>query len=160
MELIPQDQTMSCWFASGQMLISWRQRTQQQCEAGHPDPALVEKWSKLYDDNPGITNDEIQSFADDLGLAMVGRMTPSPDYVEKLLREHDPLWVNGNGHITVIAGIRSSDDGYDVLVFDPAKADEPGGAWHDFNEEYGLPEDPKSLDASEKSQTSMLYLAD
>lgn len=158
MKLIPQDKTMSCWFASGQMLIAWRQRRTQQCEADHPDPSLVQKWSKLYDDNPGINNSQIQDFANDLGLTMLGAMTPSPAYVRDLLMRHGPLWINGNSHITVIAGIRSAGSGYEVLVFDPAKPELPDGAWRDFWQQYGVTKHT-SLDASAKSQTSMLYIS-
>jgi hypothetical protein len=158
MKLIPQDRTMSCWYASGQMLISWRQRKTQSCEEMHPDPSLVAKWGKLYDDNPGIGNGQIESFARDLGLTMLGPATPSPTYVRDLLRDHGPLWVNGNSHITVIAGIRSTAAGVEVLVFDPAKPSLPHGAWRDFFQQYGLTPHT-SLDASAASQTSMLYLS-
>lgn len=157
MKLIPQDKDMSCWYASGQMLIAWRQRLTQSCEAAHPDPAMVTKWSNLYHANPGINNNQIADFARDLGLKMVGPMTPSPAYIQDLLRRHGPLWVNGNNHITVIAGIRSGPRGVEVLVFDPAKPALPNGAWHDFYDHYGLTPHT-SLDASAASQTSMLYL--
>lgn len=63
MSLIPQDKTMSCWYASGLMLIHWRRNHFQMSEAAHPDPAQVKKWSKLYDDNPGISNEQVMSFA-------------------------------------------------------------------------------------------------
>ena len=45
---------------------------------------------------------------------------------------HGPLWVNGNSHITVIAGIRTTPGGVEALVFDPAKPALSHGAWHDF----------------------------
>ena len=96
MKLIPQDKTMSCWFASGQMLIQWRSQMTRTSEASHPDPSLLTKWSKLYDNNPGISNAQIANFANDLGLSMVGPVTPSPSYVQDLLRQNGPLWVNGN----------------------------------------------------------------
>lgn len=158
MTLIPQDKTMSCWFASGQMLIAWRQRKTLSSEMAHPDPSMLAKWSKLYDDNPGINNSQIQSFANDLGLSMLGPSTPSPTHVRDLLRDHGPLWVNGNSHITVIAGIRSTDAGVEVLVFDPAKPAQLHGAWHDFFSHYGMTPHT-SLDAGAASETSMLYLS-
>jgi hypothetical protein len=68
------------------------------------------------------------------------------------------LWVNGNSHITVIAGIRSTDAGVEVLVFDPAKPGQLHGAWHDFFSHYGMTPHT-SLDASAASETSMLYLS-
>ena len=157
MKLIPQDKTMSCWFASAQMLIQWWSWTQQACDAAHPDPSLVKKWGKLYDDNPGINNNHIAEFARDLGLGMLPPMTPSAEYIKELLVNNGPLWVNGNSHITVIAGIRSKGSGYEVLVYDPAKPGLWNGAWHDFYQHYGM-QQHTSLDASAASQTSMLYL--
>ncbi|HYS94496.1 MAG TPA: papain-like cysteine protease family protein [Candidatus Acidoferrales bacterium] len=158
MKLIAQDRTMSCWFASGQMLIEWRSQTRRACEADHPDPSLLAKWHKLYDDNPGISDGQIGDFARDLGLRMVGSVTPSPQYVRELLMAHGPLWVNGNSHITVIAGIRRARGGVEVLVFDPAKPALVHGAWHDFYQQYGLTPHT-SLDASAASPTSMLYIS-
>lgn len=159
MSLIPQDRTMSCWFASGQMLIQWRGRLTRTCEADHPDPSLVRRWGKLYDDNPGINNSQIQSFAMDLGLTMLPPVTPSPEYIYDLLVAHGPLWVNGRSHITVIAGIRSAaNGGYEVLVFDPAMPERKNGMWHDFYNHYGLTAHT-SLDASKGAMTSMLYLS-
>ena len=158
MKLIPQDKDMSCWFASGQMLIQWRWRTSRACEAAHPDPSMLRKWSKLYDDNPGINNSQIAAFALDLGLAMLPPMTPSPAYVKDLLRLHGPLWVNGKSHITVIAGIRNSSAGVEVLVYDPGKPALKNGTWHEFYAHYGLTPHT-SLDASAGSSTSMLYVS-
>ncbi|HEV8263949.1 MAG TPA: papain-like cysteine protease family protein [Gemmatimonadales bacterium] len=158
MTLIPQDRTMSCWFASGQMLIQWRWQTQRACDASHPDPSLLAKWHKLYDDNPGISNAQVADFARDLGLRMLPPATPSPQYVRDLLKAHGPLWVNGNSHITVIAGIRNAAGGVEVLVFDPAKPAVRHGAWHDFYQQYGLTPHT-SLDAGAASPTSMLYIS-
>src|SRR5213082_306610 len=138
MKLIAQDRTMSCWFASGQMLIQWRWRTRRACDAAHPDPSLVTKWHKLYDDNPGISDSQISDFARDLGLRMLPPVTPSPAYVRELLVAHGPLWVNGNSHITVIAGIRNTPAGPEVLVYDPARPALVHGAWRDFYQQYGL----------------------
>lgn len=157
MKLIPQDKTMSCWYASGQMLINWRQQKTQSCEIAHPDPSMVKKWGKLYDDNPGINNGQIREFARDLGLKMVGAMTPTPAYIAELLRRHGPLWVNGKTHITVIAGIRTTGTSVEVLVFDPAKPHLPNGAWHEFYNHYGLTAHT-SLDAGPTAETSMLYI--
>jgi hypothetical protein len=158
MKLILQDKDMSCWYASGQMLIQWRWRTVRACEAPHPDPSLVKKWSSLYDDNHGLANWQIADFAHDLGLTMLPPATPSPGYVRDLLVKHGPLWINGKSHITVIAGIRAAGHGYEVLVFDPAKPSSPHGTWNDFYQQYGLTPHT-SLDASPESPTSMLYLS-
>jgi Papain-like cysteine protease AvrRpt2 len=117
MSLIPQDKSMSCWFASGQMLINWDQVVWQQCAAAHPDPSMVAKWGKLYDKNTGITNDKILEFA------------PSQELLYDWLVDFGPLWVNGVKHITVIAGIRDNMNGLEVLVYDPAMPNKVHGEW-------------------------------
>lgn len=162
MKLILQDKEGSCWLASAQMLISWRQRRMRQSEVAHPDPSWIEKWRKLYRDDTGLKNPEIAEFAHDLGLMMLGPVTPSPAQVRDLLLQHGPLWVNGKKHITAIAGIRTNASGdYQVLVFDPQEPSYPHGQWINFDEEYGLAEetDQMRLDAGPTSPTSMLCLA-
>lgn len=158
MTFIPQDKTMSCWFASGQMLVQWKWSQQRACLVSHPDPSLLQRWGKVYDDNRGITNEQIAAFARDLGLVMVGALTPTPEYVRDLLVSYGPLWVNGNSHITVIAGVRSKGSGGDVLVYDPARPKVTTGMWHDFYGHYGM-QRHTSLDAGASAKTSMLRLA-
>jgi hypothetical protein len=138
MTLIPQDKTMSCWYASGQMLVHWRQESTQSCEIAHPDPSLVKKWGKLYDQNTGITNDKILEFARDLGLVAVPPMCPTPEAIEGWLKKYGPLWVNGVRHITVIAGIRDTEGKVEVLVYDPALPNKKHGEWRGLYEWYVL----------------------
>ncbi len=158
MQLVPQDKTMACWYASAQMLIQWRDNSTHSSSMDHPDPATVDTWAKLYAKNTGITDAELAQFAADLGLEMVGAVTPTPEYLRDLLKAHGPVWVNGKTHITVIGGIRRSATGtIEVLVFNPAKPAEIHGAWHDFYEQYGTTPNT-SLDAAADSPTSMLYL--
>ncbi len=159
MQLVAQDRTMSCWYASAQMLITWRQRKTQSSEIRHPDPATVDKWNLKCAGNKGIQNSDIPSFASDMGFEMVGAVTPSPELIQDLMRRHGPLWVNGKTHITVIAGIRKTATAVDVLVFDPAIAALRSGAWIDFFTAYGLTAHT-SLDAGAGAETSMLYIED
>ena len=91
-------------------------------------------------------------------MTLLGPRTPSPAFIRDLLQQHGPLWVNGNSHITVIAGVRATSASVEVLVFDPAKPAQLHGAWHDFFSHYGLTAHT-SLDASVASETSMLYLS-
>jgi hypothetical protein len=136
MSLIPQDKTMSCWYASGLMLIHWRRNHAQMSEVAHPDPAQVKKWSKLYDDNPGISNEQVMSFARDLGLQAVPPISPTPEAIHQWLVKHGPLWVNGKFHITVIAGIRDTSGIHEVLVYDPAQPHKMHGEWRKLTEWY------------------------
>jgi papain like cysteine protease AvrRpt2 len=157
MKLIPQDKNMSCWYASGQMLIAWRQRTTQMSELVHPDPSLVEKWGKLYDKNTGISNELIMSFANDLGLEAVAPQTPTAGAINNWLVWYGPLWVNGKFHITVIAGVRDTSSHVEVLVYDPALPHKKHGEWRDLVAWYLL--DPHSgRDTSDQVRTVFLHL--
>ncbi len=158
MKFVAQDQSNSCWYASAQMLIQWRDNSTHSSSMDHPDPATVDTWAKLYAKNSVIQNAELKQFAADLGLEMLGPATPTPEYLRDLLRDHGPVWVNGKTHITVIGGIRrSATGGIEVLVFNPANPAETNGAWHDFDQQYG--QTPSTtLDADADSPTSMLYL--
>jgi hypothetical protein len=157
MKLIPQDKTMSCWYASGQMLIDWRRRRTRMTEMVHPSPSQVEQWKKLYRDNPGMSNPQIMSFARDLGLRTVPPMSPTPDAILGWLRIHGPLWVNGVKHITVIAGIRDTHGAVEVLVYDPALPHKPNGEWRDLAQWYvGNPHSGR--DTSKAVTTVFLYV--
>lgn len=138
MRLIPQDKNMSCWYASGQMIIEWRREKTRSSELAHPDPSEVARWQKLYTDNTGITNAKILQYARDLGLKAVPPMSPSPQALERWLRTYGPLWVNGVAHITVIAGIRDTTGEVEVLVYDPAKPTAPTGEWRSLETWYSI----------------------
>lgn len=135
---IAQDKTMSCWFASAQMLIQWKRKRTNMTDSRHPDPSESPKWSKLYDDNTGITNARIREFARDMGLELVPPMSPTPEAIMGWLRAFGPLWVNGVKHITVIAGIRGPRSNTEVLVLDPARQNEIGGSWRNLRDWYVL----------------------
>ena len=159
MKLVTQDKTMSCWFASGRMLIQWRRRRSRMSDAAHPDPSQVRRWGLLYDQNPGIVNAQIPAFADALGLRMVPPMSPTPQGLLNLLMVYGPLWVNGKSHITVIAGIRDTGGELEVLVFDPdpAYAFKQAGEWRSLRDWYVL--DPSSgRDSANDVQTVFLYV--
>ncbi|WP_200327886.1 peptidoglycan-binding protein [Thiocystis violacea] len=135
---IAQDKTMSCWYASAQMLIQWKRERTRMTDPRHPDPSESPKWSKLYSDNTGITNAKIREFARDMGFAHVPPMSPTPEAILGWLRIHGPLWVNGVRHITVIAGIRGPRDDTEVLVLDPGRKTEIKGAWRNLRQWYVL----------------------
>ncbi len=115
MALIPQMMTMSCWYASARMLIQWQMERCQQSFMDLVPPELDEQCRKIRDGNAGIVNGEIVRMAKRLGLLEEPPATPTLEYLESLLRIHGPLWVNGDKHIVVLAGI----DGDLVKVYDP-----------------------------------------
>jgi len=136
MKLIPQAKNMSCWYASGMLVIDWRRNSKQMTQLDHPDPSQVEEWQKLYNDNTGISNAKIMDFARDLGLRAVPPMSPTSEAIANWLRSYGPLWVNGKLHITVIAGIRDSGKETEVLVYDPAKPAQLFGEWRSLAKWY------------------------
>lgn len=135
---IAQDKTMSCWFASAQMLIQWKRARTNMTDSRHPDPSESPKWSKLYADNTGISNAKIRGFARDMGLELVPPMSPTPEAIMGWLRAFGPLWVNGVRHITVIAGIRGPRNNTEVLVLDPGRQNEANGSWRNLRDWYVL----------------------
>ena len=156
MRLIPQDKTMSCWYAAGQMIIKWRRRSLRMTELAHPDPSQVKRWKKLYNDNTGITNAKIIAFARDLGLRAVPPLSPTPGLILSWLKTYGPLWVNGKRHITVIAGIKKVKEKYKVLVFDPALSSMPLGEWRGLEDWY-INDNHSGRDTSGGVRTVFLY---
>ena len=116
MTLIPQSKTMSCWYASAQMVIQWRRNQLQMCEIGILDPAEDRLIANMRDHDHGISNSALIHMARKLGLRAVPPMSPSEQTLELWLMTYGPLWVNGKTHIVVIAGIRPGE----VLVYDPS----------------------------------------
>lgn len=115
MTLIPQSKTMSCWYASAQMLVSWRRNQLKMTERAVRDPSEDPASAGLRDKDLGITDAHILSLAARIGLRPVPPVSPSEAALESWLRTYGPLWVNGRTHIVVIAGIRRGE----VLVYDP-----------------------------------------
>ena len=77
MTLIPQQLDWSCWYASAQMLIQWKQDSLQQCLADLVPPDLDAMCRRIRDDNQGITNPQIMDMAQRLGLATVPPVCPT-----------------------------------------------------------------------------------
>ena len=145
MKLIPQTMTMSCWYASAQMVIQWRRNQTLQCEEGIIDPSedpLLQKWKAV---NHGITDAQIITLAKRMGLELVPPLSPTLEALETWLRQCGPLWVNGAIHITVIAGIRD----LNVLVYDPAPVNTGNVGWRSLTQWYaggsGSSRDVKTL---------------
>ncbi|MCC9604140.1 LysM peptidoglycan-binding domain-containing protein [Stieleria sp. JC731] len=118
MKLIPQQMGWSCWYASARMLIQWQMNRCQQSFVDMIPPELDRRCQQIRDADQGITNPAILQMARRLGLRQEPQISPSSNTsaeIETMLRIHGPLWVNGDAHIVVIAGI----DGDRVKVYDP-----------------------------------------
>ena len=68
MTLIPQKLTMSCWYASAQMLIQWRQDLVQQSLGWLVPPDLDAQCVQIRDSNSGLQNPQIVAMAKRIGL--------------------------------------------------------------------------------------------
>lgn len=115
MTLIPQNDNMSCWYASARMLIQWKMEQRQQSLMNLIPPEYDAQCRQIRDAANGITNPQLISMAKRIGLTAVPPMSPTPQAIESWLKLYGPLWVNGISHIVVIAGI----NGNKVKVYDP-----------------------------------------
>lgn len=121
MKLVPQQLNMSCWYASMQMLIKWKEEKEQKSFAHLVSPEFDAECIKIRDANNGILNPQILKLAARLGLKHVPPVSPTPEAIEGWLQDYGPLWVNGRTHIVVIAGIMKFPLlGTKVLVYDPS----------------------------------------
>jgi hypothetical protein len=105
MKLIPQTMAMSCWYASMQMLIKWKEEQRQVSFANLISPEFDTQCAAIRDANTGILNPQIVKVAKSIGLRAVPPVSPTPEAIENWLKTYGPLWVNGKSHIVVIAGI-------------------------------------------------------
>jgi hypothetical protein len=129
LQLIVQDKTLSCWYASAQMLILWRREATQSTEMALPDPSELPSYIRMHANNDAIPWATIRQFAQDLGLVPLPLVSPTPQLVASWLREHGPIWADGTkfvvsngvtnsyGHVVVIGGISTDPDR--ILILDP-----------------------------------------
>lgn len=161
MTLVPQQLNMSCWYASMQMLIKWKENQKQMSFAHLISPEFDDECVKIRDANNGIVNPQILKLAKKLGLKSVPPMSPTPDALEKWLRYYGPLWVNGTSHIVVIAGIMYWPYlGNLVLVYDPSPVGVGAVEWRSLMDWYAMGNAPDSRDTSAGVEAVFLYVPD
>jgi hypothetical protein len=156
MTLIPQKLTMSCWYASAQMLIQWRQDQTQQSLAWLVPPDLDAECAKIRDGNTGLQNAQIVPMAKRLGLKAVPPMSPTPAALESSLRNYGPLWVNGKTHIVVIGGINTQT--LVVKIYDPAPLSVGMIEWRSLVTWYAFGTSPSTRDTGQDVETVFLYV--
>jgi hypothetical protein len=154
--LIPQKLTMSCWYASAQMLIQWRQDRVQQSLAWLVPPDLDAQCALIRDGNTGIQNPQIVPMAKRLGLKAVPPMSPTPESLESWLRTYGPLWVNGKTHIVVIAGINTAT--LMVKVYDPGPRNIGKIEWRSLATWYAFGTSVSTRDTGKDVETVFLYV--
>lgn len=159
MTLIPQKLSDSCWYASAQMLIHWKQEQRQQSISGLIPPELDAQCVKIRDDNKGIVNPEILKMAKRIGLKGVPPVSPTPDAIEGWLKTYGPLWVNGTNHIVVLAGIANFPVlGHRLLIYDPWPVNVGKIDWRSLDWYTGSAVD--SRDTGAGVETVFLYVPD
>jgi hypothetical protein len=117
--LFVQDKDNACWFASAMMLLNWKERFRP--GLANSCSAVDRKTIALYKADHGIQNSQTIPLAKRLGLVAIPPMSPTVEAMRDWLQKYGPLWMNGKGHIVVIAGIRQTSFGaYELKVYDPA----------------------------------------
>lgn len=156
MTLIPQQMTMSCWYASTQMLIQWRQDRVQQSLGWLVPPDLDAQCAAIRDSNTGLQNPQIVAMAKRIGLAAVPPLSPLAETIENWLRMYGPLWVNGKTHIVVIAGIDTARRM--VKVYDPSPVGVGRIEWRSLDTWYAFGTSPSTRDTGRDVETVFLYV--
>ena len=161
MTLIPQAMTMSCWYASAQMVIKWKEEQLQQSLARLISPEFDAQCAQIRDGNTGIQNPAIVPMAKRLGLVAVPPMSPTPEAMESWLMQYGPLWVNGKQHIVVIAGIRDAGNNKtELLVYDPWPPNAGKIEWRDMMSWYAMGNSASTRDTGKDVETVFLYVPD
>lgn len=161
MKLIPQTLNMSCWYASAQMLIKWKEEKEQKSFAHLISPEFDTECVKIRDDNKGILNPQILKIAKRIGLKHVPPVSATPETIEGWLKTYGPLWVNGKNHIVVIAGIMYWPHlGHQLLVYDPAPINVGRIEWRSLTDWYAMGSSSSTRDTASDVETVFLYVPD
>lgn len=160
MKLIPQTLNMSCWYASLQMLIKWKEEQKQVSYANLISPEFDAQCVAFRDANGGIQNPQILKVAKSIGLKSVPPVSPTPEAIEDWLENYGPLWVNGKSHIVVIAGIMTLPFvGTMLLVYDPWPVNVGKVEWRSLDTWY-VGNNVDSRDTGNDVEAVFLYVPD
>jgi len=161
MKLIPQTMTMSCWYASMQMLIKWKEEQRQVSFAKLISPEFDTQCAAIRDANTGILNPQIVKVAKSIGLRAVPPVSPTPEAIENWLKTYGPLWVNGKSHIVVIAGIMTIPIvGTMLQVYDPSPVNVGKIEWRSLDNWYTGGSSSSSRDTGKDVDAVFLYVPD
>lgn len=153
MKLIPQSKTNSCWYASTQMVVQWKNRMGRFCLV--PSPSQVPSIHMWEVRNQKITNPQVIWLAKSLGLKTVSPASMTLAGIEEMLRNYSPLWTNGVSHIVVIAGANRARG--QVLVYDPWPVGHGSKQWRSYARWYISGKRVDSLDSSASVNAVFLY---
>jgi hypothetical protein len=153
MVLIPQQDTMACWYASAQMLVQWKRSMAQATLQNNPDPSELGETVSWEVSNTGVVNPQIIRLAQLLGLRRVPPCSVTIDYLLTLLMSNGPLWTNGKSHITVIAG--ADEEKKLIYVYDPWPPHVGRIEWRPFSSYVGGGN--AARDTASDAQATFLY---
>jgi papain like cysteine protease AvrRpt2 len=156
MTLIPQDFTMSCWYASALMLVQWREDQAQASLQWLVPPDLDAECQRIRDANSGLQNPQILPMAKRVGLQAVPPSSPSVEALQGWLRCYGPLWVNGKTHIVVIAGIDT--EALTVKVYDPSPVKQGRIEWRSLSSWYAFGTSPSTRDTGADVEAVFLFV--
>jgi len=93
MQLIPQDGSNACWYASALMVLQWSRRGERMSLPGASliNPAAHPSIDSTHQVNDGLHWAQMRSFARQLGLREMPLATPSPQEFERWFREYGPV---------------------------------------------------------------------
>jgi len=131
--LLPQTQSLSCWYASARMIVQWRRELCQQTFADEPAPDELPWAVSRQIANNGLQLVEMVHYASLLGFRTVPPQTPTLGGIEQWLRSYGPLWTAGlkvtatasYGHVVVIVGVTGSQ----ILIHDPEPVNVGSRVW-------------------------------
>jgi hypothetical protein len=135
MQLIPQDRTNACWYASALMVLEWSRSGELM---SHPadsliDPATHPGIAAIHRGNNGLLWSAMKRIALRLGMREMPLASPSANEIERWFRTYGPVWTDGvpvdnsgravgSGHVVVLAGIRPSalaGESLELKIYDP-----------------------------------------
>ena len=135
MQLIPQDRTNACWYASALMVLQWSRSGELM---SHSADALISPSANptivaTHRANNVLLWTEMKRTALQLGMRELPLATPSAEELERWFRQYGPVWTDGvpvdnagqivgTGHVVVLAGIRASSqagEAFDLKIYDP-----------------------------------------
>lgn len=118
-------------------------------ETGILDPSEVPAAAAVHRANNILLWASMRKYAQMVGLEPLPLVSPTPELLERWLRQYGPLWTDGvpvgpngqpmgSGHVVVIAGIREKDSGHEILVYDPWPPNRGDRRWRPYSHLQGI----------------------
>jgi hypothetical protein len=139
-EPVSQPSDNTCWAAAGAMLLSWKRRQSMTIQEAADQAGTG--WREKLDGNIALHANELQAYAQALGIKAEALQSYLPRGILQLLQQYGPLWVIGDdavpddhmSHVRIVTGIHGdgSPTGTTVTVIDPANGQSNDLTYLDF----------------------------